>query len=54
LWPFGVALRGEASNHHMLRRLDAVRGERCGKGALDASGGDQEGERKRIAADVSK
>jgi hypothetical protein len=25
-----------------------------GKGALDASGGDQEGERKRIADDVSK
>jgi hypothetical protein len=54
LWPFEVALRGEASHHHMLRRLNAVRGERCGKGALDASGRDQEGERKRIAADVSK
>jgi len=30
------------------------RGERCGKGAREASGGDREGERKRIAADVSK
>jgi hypothetical protein len=28
LWPFGVALRGEASNRLMLRRLNAVRGER--------------------------
>ena len=23
-WPFGVALRGEASNHHMLRWLKTV------------------------------
>ena len=30
------------------------RGERCGKGAGEASGGDREGERKRIADDVSK
>lgn len=28
VWPFGVALWGEASNHLMLRRLNAVRGER--------------------------
>jgi hypothetical protein len=28
LWPFGVALRGEASNRLMLRRLKAARGER--------------------------
>jgi hypothetical protein len=28
VWPFGVALRGEASNRLMLRRLNAVRGER--------------------------
>jgi hypothetical protein len=27
-WPFGVALRGEASNRLMLRRLNAGRGER--------------------------
>jgi hypothetical protein len=24
VWPFGVALRGEASNHHMLRWLKTV------------------------------
>jgi hypothetical protein len=54
LWPFGVALRGEASNHRVLRQLNAVRGERRGKGAGDASGGDREGERKRIAVEVSK
>jgi len=30
------------------------RGERGGKGARDASGGDREGERKRIAIEVSK
>jgi len=54
LWPFGVALRGEASNNRELRRLSAVRGERHGKGALDASCGDQEGERKRSADEVSK
>ena len=53
LWPFGTASRGVVSNHHMLRRLNTVRGERCGKGALEVSGGDQEGERKRIADDVS-
>jgi hypothetical protein len=52
--PFGVALRGEASSHRELRRLSAVRGERHGKGALDASGRDQEGERKRTADDMSK
>src|ERR1700722_2921017 len=27
----GVALQGEASNHRRLRRLSAVRGERCGE-----------------------
>ena len=46
----GLALRsrpaGEAPNRHMLRRLNAVRGERCGKGVLEASGGDREDERK--------
>jgi hypothetical protein len=52
--PFGVALRGEASSHRELRRLNAVRGERHGKGAFDASGRDQEGERKRTADDMSK
>jgi hypothetical protein len=29
------------------------RGERCGKGVVEASGGDQEDERKRFAEDVS-
>jgi len=24
VWPFGVALRGEAPNHHMLRWLKTV------------------------------
>jgi len=33
VWPFGVALRGEASNRLMLRRLNAGCGERWGKGA---------------------
>ncbi|GAA2655333.1 hypothetical protein Adu01nite_91120 [Paractinoplanes durhamensis] len=33
--------------------VDDRRGERRGKGVLDASGRDREGERKRIAADVS-
>ena len=52
--PFGVALWGEASNRHMLRERRRDRGERCGKGAGDVSGGDREGERERIAVDVSK
>jgi len=38
----------------MLRERWRDRGERCGKGAQDASGGDREGERKRFAVDVSK
>jgi hypothetical protein len=54
-WPLEVALRGEASNHRVLRRLNAVRGERRGKGVpLSASGGDREGERKLFAVEVSK
>lgn len=53
LWPFGVALRGEASNHLMLRWLKTVVVSDEEKGAQDASGRDREGERKRIAADVS-
>jgi hypothetical protein len=54
LWPFGVALRGEASNHLMLRWLKTVVVSDRRKGARDASGGDQEGERKRTAVEVSK
>ena len=42
LWPSGVALRGEASNHRMLRWLKTVVVSDRGEGALDASGGDQE------------
>ena len=39
----------------MLRRLNAVCGERRGKGALlSVSGGDREGERKLFAVEVSK
>ena len=32
-WPFGAALRGEASNHHMLRWLKTVVVSVVGKGA---------------------
>ena len=54
LWPFEVALRGEASNHLMLRWLKTVVVSDEEKASCEASGGDREGERKRIAADVSK
>ncbi len=52
--PFGVALRGEASNRPLLRWLNTIVVSDVGKGALDVSGRDQKGERKRIADDVSK
>ena len=52
--PFGVALRGEASNRPLLRWLNTIVVSDVGKGALDVSGRDQKGERKRIAEDVSK
>jgi hypothetical protein len=51
--PFGAALRGEASNRPLLHWLKTVVVSDVGKGALDVSGRDQEGERKRIAAEVS-
>ena len=51
-WPFGAALRGEASNRLVLRWLKTVVVSDRGKGALEVSGGDQGDERKRIAADV--
>jgi hypothetical protein len=54
LWPFGVALRGEASNRPVLRWLKTVVVSDRGKGVLDTSGGDQEGERERTAVEVSK
>lgn len=40
--PFGVALRGEASNRPLLHWLKTVVVSDVGKGALDVSGGDQE------------
>ena len=52
LWTFGAVPRGVASNHHMLRRLNAAVVSDVEKASDEASGGDQEGERKRIAADV--
>ena len=53
-WPFGVALRGVASNRLMLRWLKTVVVSAEEKAQLNASGGDREGERKRIAIEVSK
>ena len=48
--PFGVALRGEASNRPLLHWLKTVVVSDVGKGALDVSGGI----RKTMAVDVSK
>jgi hypothetical protein len=45
-WPFGVALRGEASNHLMLRWLMTVVVSDEEKASCEASGGDWEGERE--------
>jgi hypothetical protein len=53
-WPFGVALRGEASNHLMLRWLMTVVVSDEEKAHENASGGDRKGERKRTADDVSR
>ena len=53
LWPFGVALRGETSNHRVLRWLKTVVVSEAEKAPVEVSGGDQEGERKRTAVDVS-
>jgi hypothetical protein len=52
--PFGVALREEASNRPPGPWLKTVVLSGVGKGAHDVSGRDQEGERKRIADEVSK
>src|SRR6516162_8610909 len=53
-----VALRRRSSGRGVKPPTAALAEDRCrervGKGAHDASGGDREGERKRIAADVSK
>ncbi len=40
--PFGTALRREVPNHRVLRWLKTVVVSDTGKGAHDASGGDQE------------
>ena len=53
-WPFGVALRREASSRLMLRWLKTVVVSDEEKAPVEASGGDREGERERIVADVSK
>jgi hypothetical protein len=52
--PFGVALRGEASSRLMLRWLKTVVVSDEEKALVEASGGDQEDERERIVAEVSK
>ena len=44
-WPFGAALRGEASNHRMLRWLKTVVVSDAEKAHMIASGGDREDER---------
>jgi hypothetical protein len=54
LWPFGIALRGVVSNHLMLRWLKTVVVSDEEKASWEASGGNREGERRRIAAEVSK
>ena len=53
-----VALRRRSSGRGVKPPTAALAEDRCrervGKGARDASGGDREGERKRIVVDVSK
>ena len=44
VWPFGAALRGEASNHRVLRWLKTVVVSDAEKAHEIASGGDQEEE----------
>jgi hypothetical protein len=44
VWPFGVAGRAEASNHHMLRWLKTVVVSDVEKASVEVSGGDQEDE----------
>ena len=53
-WPFGVALRREASSRLMLGWLKTVVVSDEEKASVEASGGDREGERERIVADVPK
>ena len=53
-----VALRRRSSRGGVKPPTGALAEDRCrervGKGAQDASGGDREGERERIAVEVSK
>jgi len=49
----GVVLLGGVKPPHAAL-IDDRRGERRGKGARDASGGDREGERERTAEEASK
>ena len=49
MWPFGVALWGEMSNHLVLRWLKTVVVSDEEKAPVKASGRDREDERKRIA-----
>ena len=54
-WSSAVALRGEAANHRKLLRSRVVVVSVAVKVApLSAAGMDQEGERERTTADVSK
>ncbi len=53
VWPFGAALRRGAPNRLMLRWLMTVVVSDEEKASFEASGGDREGERERIVADVS-
>ena len=53
-WPFGVALRREALSRLVLRWLKTVVVSDEEKAPVEASGGDREGERERIVADVPK
>jgi hypothetical protein len=46
VWPFGAALRREASNHLMPRWLKTVVVSDEEKASVEASGRDQEDERK--------
>jgi hypothetical protein len=53
VWPFGAALRGEASNRLMLRWLKTVVVSDEEKAQCHGSGGDQEDERERSAGEAS-
>jgi len=49
-WPFGVALRREASSRLMLRWLKTVVVSDEEKAPAEASGRDREGERERMVS----